>query len=159
VLVGAGVFVLSGCGSGHSVPPAPHPYPHPAGATRTSSADLLGRPQGAVLRLSHGHSTARFRITALPPPQHTWDVGITAPARADFAVHILTWYGAWLGVLDTRDRFEPECVISDTRRVCRLHFPQLEAQRAGPWTVIATERSKREATVRIQVTFNRTGSG
>jgi hypothetical protein len=34
-------------------------------------------------------------------------------------------------------------------------FPELEAQRAGPWTVIATKRSPAPATVRISVTFSR----
>jgi hypothetical protein len=92
-------------------------------------------------------------ITALSPPIHTYNVQIVAPARADIAVRIRTWYGVDLGVIDSTNE-KPWCTVRGKRSVCVLPPPLLEAQRAGPWTVIATKRSRPPATVRIAVTFS-----
>jgi hypothetical protein len=154
VLLGAGALGLSGCASGRSAPRAAQPPRSETGAT----AALVGRPQAAVLQLARGNSTTKFTISALPPPTHTWSVAIDAPAKADVEVHILTWYGAWLSVLDTT-RERQSCAITGTQTHCLLSFPLLEAQRAGPWTVIARKRTDPSATVRIQVTFNPTRTG
>lgn len=77
-----------------------------------------------------------------------------APAAADVAVRMHTWYGADLGVADST-KYDQSCTMTGERSVCELLFPELEAQRAGPWTVIATKRSRPAATVRITVTFSR----
>jgi hypothetical protein len=92
-------------------------------------------------------------ITALSPPTHTYNVKIVAPARAAVAVRIHTWYGVDLGVIDSTNG-KPWCAVRGKRSVCVLPFPLLEAQRAGPWTVIATKRSRAPANVRIAVTFS-----
>ena len=119
----------------------------------TAAEGLSGRPQVGVLRLPHGPSAGHFKVTALPPPQHTWNVQVAAPARADVGVRIRTWYGQPLNVLNsTRDK--AWCKVSNGRSICFLPFPYLEAQRAGVWTVIVSKRSKPPATVRVVVTFN-----
>jgi hypothetical protein len=100
-----------------------------------------------------GPSTARFEITALAPPRHTWDVRVAAPSDADVGARIRTWYGQRLRVLDsTRDR--SSCRIEASRSVCSLAFPRLEVQRPGAWTVIVTKRSMPPARVRVTVIFN-----
>jgi hypothetical protein len=77
-----------------------------------------------------------------------------APAAADVAVNIHTWYGADLGVLTSTHDAE-WCKPSRTRSTCVLPFPVLEAQRAGRWTVVATKRSGPSATVHIAITFTK----
>jgi hypothetical protein len=123
-------------------------------ATATQPADLVGTPQGQTLQLPVGGSTARFTVTALPPPEHTWDVHVDAPAAADVGVRIRTWYGQQLRVLDTT-RDPTSCDVRSGRSFCSLAFPRLEAQRPGKWTVIVQKRSKPAADVRVEVTFNR----
>ncbi len=116
---------------------------------------LAGRPQVGVLHLDRGDWSARFTISALSPPTHTYDIKIVTPARVDLAVRIHTWYGVDLGVEDSTTTDKQSCAVRGGRSVCDLLFPELEAQRAGPWTVIATDRSRSPATVRIAVTFSR----
>jgi hypothetical protein len=101
-----------------------------------------------------GASRASFRITALAPPRHTWDVRVVAaPVGTDIGIRIRTWYGQRFLVLDsTRDR--ESCRISGSRSVCVQAFPRLEAQRSGPWTVVITKRSAAPANVRVAVIFN-----
>jgi hypothetical protein len=156
VILGPGLWVVGGCGSGggsHMATP-----PQPAVARAPGATQLVGRPQAAVLWLAAGRSTAKFTITALAPREHTWDVTISAPAGADVEVHIVTWYGVSFSVLDTtRDR--QSCATSRGRTVCVLRFPLLEAQRPGPWTVIARKRTAPAAAVRVQVTFHATEAG
>jgi hypothetical protein len=120
---------------------------------RTSSV-LAGRPQSAGLRLAVGRSAARFTILAPPPPKYTWNVVVTAPAAADIAVSIHTWYGAELGVLTSTHDAE-SCKTSAGRATCFTRFPVLEAQRAGRWTVTATKRSGPPAIVHIAITFDK----
>ena len=147
--------LVSGCGGGgrgHKL------ATRGQAGTRQPGEALAGHPQVGVLHLPAGHSSARFTITALSPPHHEYDVQIVAPASANVAVRIHTWYGTDLGVTyfnaDNRG-----CTVRGTRLVCALLFPLLEAQRAGPWTVIATKRSRSPATVRIAVTFSRACNG
>lgn len=116
---------------------------------------LADHPQVGLLHLRAGHWSAHFAITALSPPEHTYEVKIVAPARANVAVRIHTWYGVDLGIEDSTIKDKASCVLKGKRSVCDLLFPQLEAQRAGSWTVIATDRSRSAATVRIAVTFSR----
>jgi hypothetical protein len=114
---------------------------------------LVGEAQGHSLEMNAGRSVVRFPITAPPPPEHTFDVYIEAPATADVGVRIRTWYGQRLTVLrSTRDR--TSCSIRG-RHVCRLAFPRLEAQRPGEWTVVVIKRSRPPARVRVEVTFQR----
>jgi hypothetical protein len=109
-----------------------------------------------VLRLAAGRSAAHFTIVAPPPPKYTWNVLVAAaPATADVAVKIHTWYGADLQVLTSTHDAE-WCTPSATRSTCVLPFPLLEAQQAGRWTVIATKPSGPSATVHIVITFNKT---
>jgi hypothetical protein len=149
------VFIGGGCSGGdkRSMPATPAP----SGSTTTAAANpisLIGAPQGQTLEMPAGRSTAKFTITALPPPEHTWDVYVDAPATADVAVRIRTWYGQPLRVLDTTH--DPtSCDVKDARSVCSLAFPRLEAQRPGEWTVIVTKRSEPQARVRVEVIFNR----
>jgi hypothetical protein len=120
----------------------------------TGPENLSGTPQGATFRMAPGRSTVRFKITALDPPTHVYDVRIVAPDSADIGVRIHTWYGTTLHVLgSTRD---PDwCKVRRRRSVCQLSFPLLEAQRPGLWTVIVTKRSDAAATVKVAVTFRR----
>jgi hypothetical protein len=77
---------------------------------------------------------------------------VTAPFAADVSVHIHTWYGVDLGVLDsTHD--SAWCTTRAGRLTCLTHLPILEAQLAGRWTVIATKRSGPAATVTIAIIF------
>jgi hypothetical protein len=124
---------------------------HPSAATIST---LAGRPQAAFLRLGRGRSSARYTITALSPPTHTYDVRIVAPVSAAISVRIRTWYATSLSVLNTT-RDKTWCNTRGTRSICLLRFPRLEAQQAGPWTVIASKRSQPAATVRVAVTFSK----
>jgi hypothetical protein len=123
------------------------------GSGRTSDRLLVGEPQGRTLSMPAGASRAMFKIVALSPPEHTWDVRVEAPATADVSVRVRTWYGERLRVLDsTHDK--TSCRPQGGRSVCLLAFPRLEAQRAGDWTVIVVKRSLRAARVRVEVIFN-----
>jgi hypothetical protein len=115
---------------------------------------LVGEAQGHSLEMNRGRSVVRFPITALPPPEHTFDVYVEAPATADVGVRMRTWYGQRLSVLrSTRDR--TSCSIRERQVVCQLAFPRLEAQRPGEWTVVVIKRSRPPARVRVEVTFQR----
>jgi hypothetical protein len=145
-----GVFVLAagactgGSGSGRGT------QNHGKKIARTGAAAL--QPQTAQLVLPAGRSSAQYRITAPSPARYSFDVIVIAPASADVAVNIHTWYGAILSILDsTRDR--GVCSRRGSHDTCFEQFPLLEAQLAGTWTVIASKRSKPAATVRITVTF------
>lgn len=120
-----------------------------------SSGSLEGRAQIRHLRLSVGESSARFTITALAPPTHTFDVLVETAASADVSVYFKTWYGQTLGVqYSTQGALASNCIVTGTQMACLSHFPHLEAQRAGPWTVIASKRSGPPVTVRISITFH-----
>jgi hypothetical protein len=142
-------IVISACQSGESG----------SGSVVDSSAiredrQLVGEAQGHSLEMNPGRSVVRFPITAPPPPEHTFDVYIEAPATADVGVRIRTWYGQRLSVLtSTRDR--TWCSIRWRHVICRLAFPRLEAQRPGEWTVVVIKRSRPPARVRVEVTFQR----
>jgi hypothetical protein len=149
-------FLGGGCSGGDKggMPTTPARSGSTTTATAADPAALIGRPQGQTLEMPVGRSTAKFTITALPPPEHTWDVYVDAPATADVAVRIRTWYGQPLRVLDTTH--DPtSCHVKDARSVCSLAFPRLEAQRPGEWTAIVTKRSEPQARVRVEVVFNR----
>jgi hypothetical protein len=77
---------------------------------------------------------------------------ITAPVAADVAVHIHTWYGVDLGVLDTTHD-SAWCRTHGESSTCLSRLPILEAQLARRWTVIATKRSGPAATVNVAITF------
>lgn len=115
---------------------------------------LSGQPQGATLRMASGHSVARFKITALDPPTHVFDVRIVAPTSANLVVRMRTAPppGRLLRIFDPTQT-EDFCKVRRRTSVCSLPFPQLEAQREGPWTVIVNKRSDPAATVRVDVTF------
>jgi hypothetical protein len=115
---------------------------------------LVGEAQGHSLEMTGTRSVVRFPITAPPPPEHTFDVYIEAPATADVGVRIRTWYGQRLSVLrSTHDR--TWCSPRGRHVVCRLAFPRLEVQRPGEWTVVVNKRSRPPARVRVEVTFQR----
>jgi hypothetical protein len=113
---------------------------------------LEGKPQVGVVRLRGGRSTARFRVRALDPPTHTYDVRVRTRATADIAVSMLTWYGQRLRVLDSIEA-DRSCHVKRGRADCAFYFPALEAQRPGPWTVMVSKRSGPAVTVRVAVTF------
>jgi hypothetical protein len=123
-------------------------------STATATAALIGHPQGQILAMPAERSTRRFTVTALPPAEHTWDVHVVAPADADVAVRIRTWYGQRLRVLDTTHD-ATSCEVHGARSVCSLAFPRLEAQRGGAWEVIVLKRSEAAAGVAVEVTFNK----
>jgi hypothetical protein len=152
-------IMSGGCSGGDgdktSMTTGPEPSAPPSSvAMATDPAALIGKPQGQTLKMSAGPSTNRFTITALPPPQHTWDVNVEAPMTADVAVRIRTWYGQRLRVLDTTHD-QTSCRVQGGRSVCSLAFPRLEAQRPGEWTVIVVKRSQPAALVRVEVIFNK----
>jgi hypothetical protein len=149
-------FIGGGCGGENNggMPTTPVASESTITGTAATPSSLIGMPQGRTLELPAGPSTATFTITALPPPEHTWDVHVNAPATADIAVRVRTWYGQSLRVLDTTH--DPtSCDMQGARSVCSLAFPRLEAQRPGEWTVIVTKRSELQARVRVKVIFNR----
>ena len=149
-----GAFI-GGCGRGDKggMLTRPGPSEPTKSASALNPTALLGTPQGRTLEMPAGRSTARFTITALPPPEHSWDVHVDAPVAADVAVRIRTWYGQPLRVLDTTN--DPtSCDVKGARSVCSLAFPRLEAQRPGEWTVVVTKRSGPQARVRVEVIFN-----
>jgi hypothetical protein len=114
---------------------------------------LEGKPQRQTLRLAAGNATGRFEVTAFDPPTHTYDVRVRTDASADISVWIRTWYGQHLRVLDSIEG-DSSCHVRNGEADCLFFFPALEAQRAGPWTVIARKRSGPPVTVRIEVMFN-----
>jgi hypothetical protein len=140
------VIAVAGCGG------------HASGSSRAAvrkTGRLEGRPQIGVLSLRRGAASASYTVTALSPPRHTYDVQIMAPAQVVVAVRIHTWYGVDLGVDTTHD---PQwCKVNGGESTCSLLFPKLEAQRAGPWRVIASKRSGPAATVRVSITFSTEG--
>ncbi len=149
-IAACGVFVLAagactgGGGSGRGT------QSHGKKITGTGAAAL--QPQAARLALPAGRSSAQYRITAPSPARYSFEVTVIAPASADVAVNIDTWYGAILSILDsTRDR--GVCTRRGSQDTCFERFPLLEAQLAGTWTVIASKRSEPAATVRVTVTF------
>lgn len=142
MLCGVVAAGISAChGNGHSTQ-------SPGANTRTA----VERPQAATLKLPAGRSSAQYRITAPKPAQYSFDVTVSAPASADVAVNILTWYGAQLSILDsTHD--SGMCTLRGSQETCLGRFPFLPAQRAGTWTVVASKRSEPPATVHLAVTF------
>lgn len=114
---------------------------------------LEGKPQIGVLKLGPGRSSARFAVTALDPPTHTYDVRVRTEASADISVRMRTWYGQSLRVLESVGD-ELSCHVRGGRADCISAFPALEAQRPGPWTVIVNKQSGPPVTVRVAVTFN-----
>jgi hypothetical protein len=143
-LVALAVAACSGGGSARGTPS------HGTKIVRTDG--VVERPQPAELVLFAGRSSARYRITAPSPAKYTFDVSVTAPASANVAVNMRTWYGTTLTVLDsTHDR--AWCSRRGSHDICFLPFPFLPAQLAGTWTVIASKQSGPPATVRVVVTF------
>lgn len=114
---------------------------------------LEGKPQVGVLRLPAGRVSGRFTVTALDPPTHTYDVRVETAASADIRVSMRTWYGQRLHVLDSVEN-DLSCHVRRGRAECLAAFPALEAQRAGPWTVIVTKRPGPPVAVRVAVTFS-----
>lgn len=114
---------------------------------------LEGKPQRRTLKLAAGRATGRFEVTAFDPPTHTYDVRMETKASADMSVWMRTWYGQRLGVFDSLAG-NSSCRFRQGRADCLFPFPALEAQRAGPWTLIAHKRSGPPIRVRIEVTFN-----
>ena len=129
--------------------------PAPGASTSVTPASALaGRPQIGDLHLAGGWSSARFTITALSPPTHTYDVLVETAASADLSVHFQTWYGQNLGAqYSTQGTLASNCVVTGARMACLSHFPELGTERAGTWTVIATKRSGPPVSVWISVTF------
>jgi hypothetical protein len=146
------LLLVAGCGGGGH---GQRLTTHVQREVRPPIEPLAEYPQVGVLHLRDGHWSDHFLITALAPLSHTYDVKIVAPARVDVAVRIHTWYGVDLGVEPSTVTDKQFCTVRGPRSVCDLPFPELEAQRAGPWTVIAADRSRSPATVRIAVTFSR----
>jgi hypothetical protein len=141
-----------------------------AGATTMTKASAPGsfasalRPQAAWLALPTGRSSAHFRITAPSPARYDFDVALNLPAAAHVVVQFRTWYGAALDVLDYRPGEQTEsstvnnsdtgCKLAKSRVLCVQHYPLLEAQKAGAWTVVVSKRSVPPAAVRVVVTFH-----
>jgi hypothetical protein len=156
----AGVLLLAACGGstgdqrGRTTARAGTPmHERHALGNKTPPASLENRPQAALLQLPGGRGSARYRITALSPPAHRFDVAVTAPTAAEIRVAMRTWYGVTLPIL-ARTR-GPGCTPHGGRSTCLLHFPILEAQKPGSWTVLVSKRSTPPATVRVAVTFSR----
>jgi hypothetical protein len=138
VVLGAALLVVSGCGG------------HRGG--RDASRPLVGHRQTSLLCLAAGASSGEFTITAPPPPEYAWNVGVTALPADVVTVRIRTWYGADLSVVEsTRDA--EVCRRDGGSSRCCLRFPLLEAQRGGRWSVIASKRSGPAAAVHIAITF------
>lgn len=122
-------------------------------AGRSRELALEDKPQVGLLRLGDGRASARFAVTALDPPTHTYDIRVDTVASADISVGIRTWYGQRLRVLDSIKK-DSGCQARRGRARCNFAFPALEAQRPGRWTVIVRKRSGPPAAVRVVVTFN-----
>jgi hypothetical protein len=105
------------------------------------------------LVLPAGRSSAQYRITAPSPAKYGFDVTVIAPASADVGVSIRTWYGAIFSSILTSTHDPGACRTRGSQDVCFERFPQLEAQRAGTWTVVASKRSGPAATVRVAIVF------
>jgi hypothetical protein len=104
------------------------------------------------LKLKRGRSSARFTLLAPNPPQHTFTVAADiAPRDSKINIEIVTWYGQQLHVLRAADR--SWCHLAAQRARCQLPFPALEAQRAGPWTVVVRKQSTPPATATVRVSF------
>jgi hypothetical protein len=144
-------LLVAGCGGGSGAQPKPPVTQHGEPPANTA---LIGHPQVGILRLGRGSSVKRFTIIALPPPQYAWDARVVAPAAANIVVNAHTWYGVDLNVMpSTQDR--QNCRIIRQTSSCLAHYPLLEAQRPGRWTVSASKRSGPPAAVRVAITFIR----
>jgi hypothetical protein len=67
-------------------------------------------------------------------------------------VRMRTANGRLLRILDSTRT--SDCRVRRRRSICELYFPILEAQLAGPWTVMVTKRSDPPTNVRVEVTFS-----
>lgn len=148
LMASAGALLIGGCGSGHSTPSTSQPK-IPA-STPALLGSLVGRPQGAVLRLTAGRSSAHFVITAVA--HDTWDMQVSAPSSANFAVDALKADGERLHLLETTHQPET-CATAGPRVHCFLRFAVGANQTAETWTVIAKKRTGPATTIRIQIMF------
>ncbi len=125
-----------------------------------TSISLDGRPQVGILHLAQGSSTSHFTVTAISPPTHTYEVLVQTSPSAALAVHIHTWYGTTLGVqYATHGTLASNCEVKRSQLDCLSHFPELGAERSGPWSVFASKKSGPPVAVRIAVTFVRASDG
>jgi hypothetical protein len=124
---------------------------HGTNSARAGAA--VEQPQAATLVLPSGRSSAHYRITAPSPARYGFDVTVAAPASATVGVIIRTWYGAIFSSILTSTHDRGVCRRRGSQDICFERFPQLEGERAGTWTVVASKRSGPPATVRVAVTF------
>lgn len=145
--IGCCALVLGAAACGATHKPSKH-----AGGSLVHTSAIVGRPQAAALSLSEGSASARYRITAPSPAMYVFDVAVAAPEATNISVHIHTWYGATLSVLNST-RNPESCRRRGSQISCVERFPRLPAQRAGSWTVVVTKQSGYAAKVHIAVTF------
>jgi hypothetical protein len=152
------LIALGGTGCGGAGPAMPATAKAPA--RKSGSAAL--KPQRALLSLPIGRSSVHFRIKAPSPARYIFDIALDLPAAAHIVVQFRTWYGAVLDILDYRPGEQSEsstvmrstgCEANGSRLKCMQHYPLLEAQKAGPWTIVVLKRSRPAANVGVTVTF------
>jgi hypothetical protein len=118
-------------------------------STSTSTEPL--RLQSGVVNLPAGLSTKRFSITARDPSKRTFTVAVETSAKTVASVKAKTSYGTRLWILgSTLDG--DSCRVKRGVSTCIAHFPILEAQHGGQWTIIVRKSSP--APARVSVTFH-----
>jgi hypothetical protein len=147
------LLVAGGCSRGGNGNPSPSPTSTAEEEPVVQAETLSGKPQGATLTMTRGHSRAKFIVIALDPPTHVFDIRIVAPESADVRVRMRTANGRLLYILDSTQS-KDWCKVRHRRSICQLPFPKLEAQLGGRWTVIVIKRSDPPASVSVHVTFS-----
>jgi len=103
--------------------------------------------RGVTLRLPSGRATETFTISA--PPEHAYDVTLTAPAGSAIVVAMAIGPGAgW--TLATRN--DAACGTSAGRTLCLLHFAA-GGNPGGTWTATVRKDSPPAVNARISVVF------
>jgi hypothetical protein len=115
------------------------------------------QPNGVprILELGSGEHGI-YRIEALDPPTHTFEVRLVVEPAAELRLWFHTPYGVRLDLVRSSTT-DQGCASRGGRIVCVQEFPALEAQHAGRWTLHARNASQKAASAEITVTFSPLG--
>lgn len=109
-----------------------------------------------VLQLAEGDVQDFFDFDAPNPSTHYFDVEVTMPASTSLDVTFLTADGATLYIF-TSDPVPDSCVAEAGQLRCLLHFPILEARKAGTWTANVHKLSTGPAEITVTVSWTESG--
>jgi hypothetical protein len=103
--------------------------------------------------LSPELSEVAFDFEAPDPATHSFDLRLEFPDFVDPRLRLETPDGLTLQVFQGVDAHPGSCTIEYDQVRCLLHFPALEAPRAGSWSAILTRVSPGYAPIAIELTW------